>query len=59
LPAAALQFPLSVDGVTAVVVGMSSPAEVDENLTGLRTTIPAALWTELTAQSLLGPPEHT
>ena len=59
LPAAALQFPLSVDGVTAVVVGMSSPAEVDENLTGLRTTIPAALWSELTDRSLLGPSEHT
>ena len=32
LRTAALHYPLTVDGVTAVIVGMSSPAEVDDNL---------------------------
>jgi D-threo-aldose 1-dehydrogenase len=50
LRTAALQYPLTVEGVTAVIVGMSSPAEVDENLADLQSPIPPALWTDL-AQS--------
>ena len=44
---AALQYPLTVDGVTAVIVGMSSPTEVDENVAALQSPIPPALWTDL------------
>ena len=36
---AALQFPLTVDGVTAVIVGMSSPTEVDDNLAAFNAEI--------------------
>lgn len=50
LRTAALQYPLTVEGVTAVIVGMSSPTEVDENITALQSPIPPALWTDL-AQS--------
>ena len=47
LRAAALNFPLTNPNVTAVVVGMAAPAEVDENLDGLRTPLPGELWSEL------------
>ena len=47
LRAAALNFPLTNPEVTAVVVGMAAPAEVDENLDGLRTPLPGELWSEL------------
>ncbi len=49
LHTAALNYPLTVDGVTAVVVGMSTPTEVDDNLASLHSPIPPALWTELAA----------
>jgi D-threo-aldose 1-dehydrogenase len=58
LRAAALNYPLTVDGVTAVVVGMSSPAEVDDDLTSLQSTIPPALWSDLAARSLLPMPDR-
>ena len=35
LRTAALHHPLTVDGVTAVIVGMSSPTEVDDNIADL------------------------
>ena len=47
LRAAAVNFPLTNPGVTAVVVGMAAPAEVDENLDGLRIPVPDDLWPEL------------
>ena len=47
LRAAAANFPLTNPGVAAVVVGMSTPAEVDENLAALRAPVPAELWREL------------
>ena len=47
LRTAALHYPLTVDGVTAVIVGMSSPTEVDDNIAALYSTIPPALWTDL------------
>ena len=50
LRAAALHYPLTVDGVTAVIVGMSSPAEVDDNLAALDSAIPPALWSDLATQ---------
>lgn len=48
---AALHYPLTVDGVTAVVVGMSTPAEVDDNLTSLQSPVPTALWSDLAART--------
>jgi D-threo-aldose 1-dehydrogenase len=53
LRTAAVHYPLTVDGVTAVVVGMSSPAEVDDNVSSLQAPVPPALWADLTARSLL------
>jgi D-threo-aldose 1-dehydrogenase len=50
LRTAALQYPLTVDGVTAVIVGMSSPTEVDDNVTAFNADIPSALWADLAAQ---------
>ena len=50
LRTAALQYPLTVDGVTAVIVGMSSPPEVDDNVTAFNADLPAALWADLAAQ---------
>ena len=54
LRAAAVNFPLTNPGVSAVVVGMAAPAEVDENLAALRTPVPDDLWTDLRQESLLG-----
>ena len=47
---AALHFPLTIDGVTAVVVGMSSPTEVDKNLTSFASPPPPALWSDLATE---------
>lgn len=44
LRAAAIQFPLRFTPVAAVVLGMSSPAEVRENVELASTPIPDALW---------------
>lgn len=49
LVAAALQFPLTCDGVTALVVGMSSPAEVDADVEAMRAPIDAAVWQAIDA----------
>ena len=54
LQAAAVNFPLLNPNVTAVVVGMAAPAEVDENLAALRTPVPDDLWSELRREGLLG-----
>ena len=54
LQAAAVNFPLLNPNVTAVVVGMAAPAEVDENLAALRTPVPDDLWPELRREGLLG-----
>ncbi|WP_436535858.1 aldo/keto reductase [Actinoplanes sp. HUAS TT8] len=51
LPAAALAFPLRHPAVDAIVVGMRSPQEVDENLRRFRAGIPAGLWRDLRAFS--------
>jgi D-threo-aldose 1-dehydrogenase len=49
LRAAAMQFPLRFPGVAAVVVGMSSPAEVAANIADLSAPIPPDVWTALDA----------
>ena len=53
LRAAAVNFSLANPKVTAVVVGMAAPAEVDENLAALRTPVPDELWQELHGEGLL------
>jgi D-threo-aldose 1-dehydrogenase len=47
LPAAALQFPLRQQSVAAVVTGMRSSPEVEENVELFLRTIPEEAWTEL------------
>jgi len=53
LPAAALAFPRRHPAVAAVVVGMRSPREVDQNVDRWETTIPEGLWDDLTSAGLL------
>lgn len=50
LPAAALQFPLREAAVSAVVVGMRSRLEVEENVRLFAHPIPNGLWEELAAE---------
>jgi D-threo-aldose 1-dehydrogenase len=47
LAAAALQFPLTHDAVSSVVVGARSAAEVEEDVRLFDLTIPHELWAEL------------
>jgi D-threo-aldose 1-dehydrogenase len=47
LPAAALQFPLRHESVAAVVTGMRSSNEVDEDVDLFMRTIPEDAWAEL------------
>jgi D-threo-aldose 1-dehydrogenase len=49
LPQAAIQFPLRHPAVSAVVVGMRSPAEVAADLALLTTPVPEGLWEEIDA----------
>ncbi len=53
LKAAALQFPLHHACVASVIPGMSSAAELDENLRMLRTPIPAQFWRDLKSAGLM------
>jgi D-threo-aldose 1-dehydrogenase len=51
---AALHFPLGHPAVASLVMGAVSPAEVEDQIAELSQPVPAALWTELKAQGLLG-----
>ncbi|WP_332681917.1 aldo/keto reductase [Bosea sp. (in: a-proteobacteria)] len=51
---AALQFPLGHPAVASLVMGAVSAGEVEDQIAELSAPIPAALWTELKAQGLLG-----
>jgi D-threo-aldose 1-dehydrogenase len=53
LKAAALQFPLAHPGVTSLLVGARSVAELEENHALLRLELPAALWDQLRGTGLL------
>ncbi|MGH8867795.1 MAG: aldo/keto reductase [Actinomycetes bacterium] len=53
LTALALQFPLAHPAVTAVLTGVRTVAELDENLARAGHRIPAALWADLVAEGLL------
>jgi D-threo-aldose 1-dehydrogenase len=56
LPAAAVQFPFAHPAVTAVLMGVRSAAELEENVAMLQRPIPAQLWTDLRSEGLL--PDH-
>jgi D-threo-aldose 1-dehydrogenase len=47
LPAVALQYPRRHGGVDAVLCGMRSIADVDQNLAWSKMLIPDALWRDL------------
>lgn len=53
LAAAALQFPLAHEAVASVLVGMSSPQEVDQNADAFCTAIPGEFWEELRSSGLI------
>lgn len=51
---AALQFPLGHPAVASLVMGAVKPEEVADQVAALSAPVPAALWTELKAEGLLG-----
>jgi D-threo-aldose 1-dehydrogenase len=53
LPHAAMQFSLAHPAAATVVLGAVSPGEVQRNLVGLTTPIPAALWRDLKNEKLI------
>lgn len=53
LMAAAIQFPLSEPGISAVLTGVRSPAEIDQNVEMMNTPIPNELWGDLRAEGLV------
>jgi D-threo-aldose 1-dehydrogenase len=59
LPQAALRFPLQHAAVPSVVVGMSSAAQVRDNLDWADSPLPASLWTRLAELDALRPPALT
>src|SRR3979490_3246502 len=55
LPTAALHFALGHPAVASVVLGAETPQEVERNVAGLSSAVPAALWSDLKAERLLDP----
>lgn len=53
LSVAALQFPTGHPGVTSLIVGAKSPAEIADNLDKLEQTVPDALWEDLKQAGLV------
>jgi D-threo-aldose 1-dehydrogenase len=53
LPTAALHFALGHPAVASVVLGAETPQEVERNVAGLSSAVPAALWADLKAEHLL------
>ena len=51
---AALQFPLGHPAVASLVMGAVKPEEVADQVIEISAPVPAALWTELKAEGLLG-----
>jgi D-threo-aldose 1-dehydrogenase len=49
LMAAAIQFPLAEPGISAVLTGVRSPAEIAQNVEMMNIPIPVELWSELRA----------
>lgn len=59
LQAAALQFPLGHSAVAAVIPGMKSIEEVQQNLANMAMDIPSDFWTELKDRELIDPESPT
>ena len=59
LQAAAIQFPLRLPAVQAVVIGMSRPEQVASNLEWSRWTIPDETWAALQEERLIASAEHS
>jgi D-threo-aldose 1-dehydrogenase len=55
LPTAALHFALGHPAVASVVLGAETPQEVERNVAGLSSAVPAVLWSDLKAERLLDP----
>jgi D-threo-aldose 1-dehydrogenase len=53
LPAAALQFPLAHPAVACVIAGMASAAQAEQAVRLMATSIPPALWQDLSEQGLV------
>ena len=53
LPTAALQFSLRHPAVRTVVVGASSPSQIEQNIAWMREPVPEALWEELRRRALV------
>ena len=53
LPSAALQFSLRHPAVRTVVVGASSPAQIEQNIARMREPVPDELWEELGRRALV------
>lgn len=53
LSTAALHFALAHPAVATVVLGAETPQEVERNVAGLFSVVPAALWDDLRAERLL------
>jgi D-threo-aldose 1-dehydrogenase len=53
LQAAAIQFPRGHKAVRTVVLGMSKPERIRQNMNWFSMTIPSALWTRLKAERLI------
>jgi D-threo-aldose 1-dehydrogenase len=55
LATAALQFAMAHPAVTSLVLGAVTPAEIQSNIAASTAPVPAALWQELRAASLIHP----
>ncbi|MFW2514040.1 aldo/keto reductase [Demequina sp. SO4-13] len=53
LMAAAIQFPLAHPAITAVLTGVKSREEIEENVRMIDMDIPGALWSDLRAEGLI------
>jgi D-threo-aldose 1-dehydrogenase len=53
LMAAAIQFPLAEPGISAVLTGVRSPAEIAQNVEMMNVPIPVELWSELRAEGFI------
>jgi D-threo-aldose 1-dehydrogenase len=55
LKSAALHFAAAHPAVTALIVGMTTPSEVRDNLQAWQSPVPTALWADLKSEGLIRP----
>ena len=53
LPTAAMQYPLTVPGVTSIVLGSGRPAQIVDSVRRMREPIPEGLWSALSSEGLI------